>query len=313
MRKDLMNMEIIAGRVYDHKLEKKVTGAASKNPGTEYIGGTLDIATDEDCLNVITIYYTYVTKTTKAGKPNSTYTNLEKLIDSGKTVLADGKEVATIVSASPSLRVNDFYSSKNGGEKELVSAKRNEGGFLSIVAKMPKDDYKVRNYFETDILINSVIEVEKEDVEPYAEISGYVFDFRGAILPVTLIARDAGIGWATGLGANKTNPVFTKVWGSINSSTFTRKVEEESAFGDPIVKEYTRSVKEWIVKGASTEIYEIGDEEQGITVAEFNTLKQNRETYLAEVRKRQEDYEATKSSTSAPVAAAPTAASSFNF
>lgn len=315
MRK-CINKEIIAGRIYDHKLEKKVTGESSKNPGTEYIGGKLEIATDDDCLNVISVDYTYVTKTTKTGKANSTYTALEKIIDSGKTVLANGKDEATMVSLAPSLGINDFYSSRNGGEKELVSAKRNEGGFVSFINKMPTatkeaDLYKVRNYFETDMLIIGVKEVEKEDAEPYAEVSGYVFDYRGAVLPVTYVIRGRGMDWALSLEASPKNPTFTKVWGAINVSTIIRRVEEEVAFGDPSVKEYTRSVKEWEIKAAAKESYPVGDKEEGLTVEEFTELKQNREKYLAEVKKRQEDYEASRGT----VAAAPqaVAANDFNF
>jgi hypothetical protein len=46
MRKNV-NTENIEGKVYQFKLEKKVTGENSKNPGTEFISGTLDVATTD--------------------------------------------------------------------------------------------------------------------------------------------------------------------------------------------------------------------------------------------------------------------------
>ena len=53
MRKNL-NAEHIEGRVYEHELAiKAVSNTASKNFGKEFIAGTLDIATDEEGLNVL--------------------------------------------------------------------------------------------------------------------------------------------------------------------------------------------------------------------------------------------------------------------
>ena len=40
----MINRTRIEGYVYEHKLEKKISGENSKNPGTEFITGTLNIA-----------------------------------------------------------------------------------------------------------------------------------------------------------------------------------------------------------------------------------------------------------------------------
>lgn len=53
MKKKLINSTHIEGYVYEHKLELKVSGPNSKNPGTEFINGTLSIATDDDMMNVV--------------------------------------------------------------------------------------------------------------------------------------------------------------------------------------------------------------------------------------------------------------------
>ena len=46
--KKMINNVIVSGRVYDHSLAIKTTGATSKKPGTEYINGTLDVAVDNE-------------------------------------------------------------------------------------------------------------------------------------------------------------------------------------------------------------------------------------------------------------------------
>ena len=57
----LKNETHIEGYLYEHALEKKQTGPNSKNPGTDFIAGTISIATDEACLNIVPVHFTYVT------------------------------------------------------------------------------------------------------------------------------------------------------------------------------------------------------------------------------------------------------------
>ena len=86
MRKNV-NAENIEGKVYQFKLEKKVTGENSKNPGTEFISGTLDVATTSAQDNIIQVHYTYVAPTYSSGKVNASYNALKQIIENGKTVL----------------------------------------------------------------------------------------------------------------------------------------------------------------------------------------------------------------------------------
>ena len=317
MRKPI-NKEHVEGRVYEHNLAiKTVQNRESANFGKEFIGGSLDIATDEDCLNIVTINFTYVTETTSKGAKNDTYAALKTIIESGKTVMLDGKDAATMVKVDTALGVNDFYTSRNGQE-ELVSAKRNEGGFVHIVNKLA--DEATRSTFEMDMLINGtrLVEANEERNIPadYLVVKGAVFNFRNAILPVEFIVKnEGGIKYFSSLEASNANLVFTKVWGTINSETIVTKREEESAFGEAAVKEYERKVREWVITGTAKETYEIGDEQSGITVAEIQKAMSDRETYLADVKKRQDEYQASKNNgTTTTASAGVTAAQGgFNF
>ncbi len=318
MRKPI-NKEHVEGRVYEHNLAiKTVQNRESANFGKEFIGGSLDIATDEDCLNIVTINFTYVTETTSKGAKNDTYAALKTIIESGKTVMLDGKDAATMVKVDTALGVNDFYTSRNGQE-ELVSAKRNEGGFVHIVNKLA--DEATRSTFEMDMLINGtrLVEANEERNIPadYLVVKGAVFNFRNAILPVEFIVKnEGGIKYFSSLEASNANLVFTKVWGTINSETIVTKREEESAFGEAAVKEYERKVREWVITGTAKETYEIGDEQSGITVAEIQKAMSDRETYLADVKKRQDEYQASKNNgttTNAGGAGVTAAQGGFNF
>ena len=193
MRK-IINKERIEGRVYEHNLAiKTVQNSESKNFGTEYIGGTIDIATDDNCLNVIQVNFPYVTETTSKGNKNSTYTALKTIITSGKSVLVDGKDEATMVRIDTALALNDFYTQRNN-EEVLVSAKRNNGGFVTIINALGNEDN--RNEFECDMLINGTQYVEADPEKnidnDYLIVKGAVFAYNNAILPVDFIVKNQG-------------------------------------------------------------------------------------------------------------------------
>lgn len=52
-KRTFLNKTHVEGYVYSHDLKLKISGENSKRPGTEFINGTLSIATDEDLMNVI--------------------------------------------------------------------------------------------------------------------------------------------------------------------------------------------------------------------------------------------------------------------
>lgn len=310
MKKQLINNVTLIGRVYQHTLENKIS-----KKGVNYIGGKIDLATDDAGLNIVTVEYTYVAPTypakdDKPERPNPNFAVLQKLIDSGKTVVTDGAAEATKLKLTPSFSSNSFVH--NG---EMVEAKRIDGGFVSSISVLPEE--KDRNKFEADVLINktNMVEADGEKVkEPYLEIKGFVFNWAKALQPVDFVVKsEGGIRYFESLGASKENPIFTKVWGQITSTTVMIKKEEESAFGAPSVKEYPRTTKHWEITGAASEPYPI-DEEGGISVEEIKKAIEDRKRVLEDVRKNAEEYAASKNvtaATSTPSAATPAAAGNF--
>ena len=320
MRKTV-NKERIEGRLYDMSqlTLKTVQDAKSKHFGEEFIGGSIDIATDDDCLNIVTVRFTFVQATYSSGKPNNSFGILKNLLENGKTVLSDGKDNASMVRVDASLALNDFYTSRNGGEATLVSAKTNNGSFINVISKLGEED--TRNTFECDMLINGTRMVEADEekhiAEDYLIVKGAIFDFRNAILPVEFVVHNKnGIKYFESLDASPQNLIFTKVWGKINSETIVDRREEESAFGEPAVKEYNRTIREWVITGTSKPdaTYEVGDSENGITADEIKKAMADREVYLADVKKRSDDYQASKNTnTAAPAVGATAAEGSFSF
>ena len=292
MRK-AQNTERVEGYIYQHDLSvKQVQNQASSNFGKDFISGNLEVATDEEGLNVIKAHFTYVTETNKSGNKNATYTVLKKIIDENKTWTAVGKENALKVRVDTALALNDFYNNND----ELVSAKTNEGGFVTIVNQLAEE--KLRNTFSVDMVITNVSHIEKDEEknieEDYVSVRGAIFNFRNDLLPVDFKVKNVeGMKYFEDLGATNSNPIYTKVWGKIISTTITRTSEVESAFGEAAVRTYSNSNKEWVITGTAKVPYDFGDENI-LTVEELTKAAQNREVYLAEVKKRAEDYKANK-------------------
>jgi hypothetical protein len=309
----IKNETHIEGYLYEHKLEMRESGPKSKNPGTKFIMGTVDIATDNNLTNIVSVHFSYVTATTAKGSPNATYTTLENIVN-GKygSVMANGKDGAVKLRIDSAIALNEFFSDRNGQE-ELVSVKRNEGGFVHVVTGDLTEDEKLRSTFKCDMVITNVTRVEANEDQGTPEkviVKGAIFDFRKALLPVEFVAtNDKAMDYFEGLGATKNEPVFTCLWGRQISETITTTVTEESAFGEPSVREVKRSRKEYLITGASPDTH-LWDDESTMTAEELKKAVAEREVYLAGVKARQDEYKASKN---APAVAAAPANSAFNF
>lgn len=315
--RDFLNRVHLEGRVFSHTLQKRITGEQSKNPGTEYIGGILNIATDEDGINVIPVRFTYVTAVySKSGKPNDTFNVLSQLIESDVTWEKNGKDAAPQVRIDGDIEVNDFMG-RNG---EMVEAKGVRGSFIHFAngSYGLNTDESKRNTFEADMLIAATIPQEIENGEDYLNLRGYVFAYRNALVPVTLsIHNPAGIQYFEKCDISNENPLLTKVWGNIISTTQEIRTEVESAFGGPTVNITTRTLRAWEVAGCAAEPYEWNDEST-ITIADFKTLLEEREQVKAAAKARAEERNNVSSFPAVTTASdtksgSPTSAMDFKF
>ena len=127
-----------------------------------------------------------------------------------------------------------------------------------------------------------------------AVVKGGIFNFRNALLPVEFsVTSNGGMNYFEGLGASKNAPVFTQVWGNEVATTITRKIEEESAFGEAYVREVNSTRRDFIITGTKKEPYE-WDDESTITAAELSKAMTDRQTYLATIKQRQDEYRASQ-------------------
>lgn len=310
MAKKMTNKTHIEGYLYQHSLELKESGPNSKNPGTVFISGNVEIATDNAMTNIVTVHYTYTTATTSTGKSNATFNVLKDIVD-GKlcSVMGHGADKAAMIAIDSAIGLNEFYSDRNGKE-ELVSAKRNEGGFAVVKSSLNEDETR-RNTFDADMIITGTRMIEADEEKDLPEkmiLKGAIFDFRNALLPVEFsVLNPNAISYFEGLGVSASEPVFTRLQGRLVSEVVKTRKVEESAFGEPIVKEFANTRKDYVITWAAAEPY-TWDDESSITAAELKKAMSDRETYLATVKQRQDEYKASKGQ-----AATAPATGGFNF
>ena len=309
--KSMINKTHVEGLLYQHTLEMKESGPNSKKPGTVFITGNVDIATDNAMTNIVTVHYTYVTEQTSKGKANNTFLVLKDIIEGTLgSVMADGAENAAKLRIDSAIGLNEFYSDRNGTE-ELVSVKRNEGGFIHTVTMLAEDE-NTRNTFDVDMIITGTRMIDADDEKNLPEkmiVKGAIFDFRNSLLPVEFsVLNPRAIAYFDGLEITGSSPVFTRLQGRQISEVIERVVTEEGAWGEPVIKKYSSTRKDYVITWAAQDPYE-WDDESSITGIELKKAMSDRETYLATMRQRQDEYKASKGQGQA---VAP-AAGGFNF
>jgi hypothetical protein len=227
--------------------------------------------------------------------------------------MKNGKEEAAKVRVDSAIELNEFWSNRSGTE-EFVSVKRNEGGFIHLTDFLAEGEMG-RCRFECDMVITGARLVEGDEEKGTQEkviVKGAIFNFRKALLPVEFsVYNKLAIDYFLSLDASSANPTFTFIKGTQISETTVKKIEEPSAFGDPIVREVRSSRKDYVITWAQPEAYEWGSEGT-MTDADLAKAISERETYLATLKQRNEEWKATKASAPVAATAAP-AAGGFNF
>ena len=298
--KNMINSAYLEGYLYEHDLKIKVTGENSKKPGTQFITGTISIATDNDCVNIVSTHFSYVVATIAKGNKNNTFYVLNDIID-GKigSIMEHGKENAGKLKVETAIGLNDFYTDRSGKE-ELVSAKRYEGGFVTVLSSLNEDE-KQRNVFTCDMIITGAFRKEADEEKKIPEkmtLKGAIFDFKKALLPVEFsVVNPRAMDYFEGLEPSPKNPILTKVQGRQISETIVKVQIEESAFGEDMVKETKSTHKDYVIFNASKTIQDWNTEET-ITADELTKAMAEREVYLATIKQRQDEYKASKNKSS---------------
>lgn len=310
MRK-MLNKVTIIGKVYafgdargKDVLSMKKTGPTAKTPNTDFFGGTIQIAVDPECTNIIPVHFSYVAAKFSKDKENKSFGVLANIVNTQKCVVNNGFEEAPLVEIDASVDLNDFYQNPEDAST-LVSSKRVEGSFIKTRAMFPVDPAEC-NAFRTDMLIKTVTRVEATENQPeHGLLKGFVFAYGGRILPVDFRINDMkGVDYFESLVDDGAS--LTTVWGNLFFNTQIVEKTEESAWGAPKVTKYENRKRDWLIGGSAATPFDLSNPEI-LTVEEIEEALAKREVYLAEERQRALDWKQNKNTVAAPANTAPAA------
>ena len=285
MKESFANEVNVRGYVFSHTLQER---DSTRNPGDKVIMGLVNIATDDDAVNVVPVNF-YVAEKTKKGTVNSTFT--KQILTENKTFEELGTDAAR-VRVTGAIDVNDFY----GRDGQLVTGKRVRGSFLHFLNanEVISSDKMPATSFEADVLLQAAMERESNDGSEYVSLQGFAFNYRGDILPVTFsVQSEGGKKFFLNEDISASNPYFGKVWGNIKSTVVVSEQEEDDsavAFGAPQVRETTRTFRTWEVVGANVNE---GMNEDTVTQEELNKAMAERQQRLADLEARTNQQNST--------------------
>lgn len=281
-KESYINNVELRGYVFSHTLQERES-TSDRTKGQKYISGLINIATDDEAVNVVPVNF-YVMELTRKGTVNATFTNLKQIIETGMTYEQHGTD-ANRVRVSGSIDVNDFYNR----EGNLVTGKRVRGSFLHFLNANEQIGTNPAR-FEAEVLLQAAIERESSDGSEYLSLQGFAFNYRKQPLPVTFsISSEAGMNFFQNEDISAQRPYFGKVWGNIVSNVVVTETEADDsnvAFGAPMVQSTTRTFRTWEVVGANTNL---GLDDSTITQEELNAGIAEREAMLAELKARTEE------------------------
>ena len=279
-----VNSVNVRGYVFSHTLQERISNS-ERNKGAKYISGIVNVATDDDAVNVIPVNF-FVMEKTKAGNDNTTFQNLKRIMEYENNTYEEVGVDAERVRIDGSIDVNDFY----GRDGQLVSGKRVRGSFLHFLnsTEAISTERMPATSFEADVLLQAAIPRESNDGSEYLSLQGFAFNYRGDLLPVTFsISGKDGMNYFLGEDVSASNPYFGKVWGDIRSTVVvSESVQDDSkaAFGAPVVQETTRTFRTWEVVGANQNE---GMQDYTITQEELERGVAERQQRLAALQQRQ--------------------------
>ena len=195
----------------------------------------------------------FATKTTNKGTPNPAYESIMKVTKEFTSIAACGneEEADCIRVTNGDIRMNEYYS-QNGN---FVSFPRINSSFFQ---KVRKDELKPEASFTAQFVVtNKAEEVNANgDVTGRYIITGALPQYGDVVDVVKFYCESDGVINAVSTYWEIGDTV--QAHGTLNFSSKTETITEESDFGDAITRERTVSVSEPIITGGTQE--PLGDE-----------------------------------------------------
>lgn len=273
-----INKVEVTGILVSKGLEKKVVTQNVNNVPTqkEIISGNIVLRT-KDGSEIEVEYYT--ARLNKQGNENKLYKGLETVITEYKSLENSTDGTSDIIRiGGAELKVND-YKGQDGELKSFAKVKANFANRLSL------QDIELTPQvatFEAEGLIAKIKdEMIKEEITGNLIIEMEIFGYEGTIIPVKLFVPQSIVEGFRSSGYY--DGCVAKLSGNIINTKANETVTEQVAFGTPITKTITKTIKRFEVTGGNQPktIYDLK-----ITEEEYNQAKSKRNLKLDEIKNK---------------------------
>lgn len=240
------NIVTITGTLNEMDFRKGTT-----KTGSDYIGGTMKIAVDQEISgkmteNIIPVDL-FATRTKKDGTPNKLYDIISSYADNfiSKAAAEDEKEATRVTVSSGKLIENIFI--KDGKE---ISSARVSTNFVNKAK--PNDKEGATFVLDGCVLLGTQEEIKNEELTGRLIVKVGIVTYNGQLDVIQLIATGNA---KTHIEQNWAEGDTVKVSGKLNISSKTETYVEEQGFGEPIERVRTVSCRELVVTGGSSSGY----------------------------------------------------------
>jgi len=260
------NNVVVRGLLIENNLANKVT----KN-GEDMIAGSMVVETAPD--NLVPVHF--ISKAlTKAGAPNKVYEKLQKYMEYPAAVVVGRENASYVAVTSAMIRGNDFIAP----DGRLVSTTKITSNFANALSKAPEE---MEATFTVEVYIQKIVdEVIKEDATGNIVIKGLAVGYNDMLTPIDFVVENPqAIAY---INKNYEQGQTVKLHGNILYKTEERKEVTEQAFGDPVEKTFTNTVRKYIVTSGS----EPYDEDAGFSMREIKPALAARAEYLEGMKEK---------------------------
>lgn len=265
MRESLNKINIV-GKLVENGL------AIKESVKGTFIAGMLSVEVAPN--NIIQVNF-IANEKKKDGGVNKVFASLNTVRQEYESVAQVGEENADLVKISGGrIEVNDFYTN----DMELITVNRLGGSFVNRLTRAEE----CKATFQAEVYINDIIEeIVQDDSTGRMIILGYGIGYADKLIPMKLIVPE------------KLAKDVNRIYNVGDTAVFSGKIKyistpvekvTETAFGDPIVNQYTKTSKELIITGGQEPATETAYEDKEIKAA-----KKVRESMLADLKTAAEE------------------------
>lgn len=239
-----------------------------------WISATFKIEVSED--NVIPVY-AFASERKKDGTPNKIYRSLRTAQEEFKSIAVHGKEGADRVRVrSASLGESSFWTK----DENLITMWRVNSNFITRVDS--PNGFSPAATFEVEGFVAKIIPETKQGEETGRLIVTLIVPIFGGRVDLIdfIVSNPKAVAF---IESHYQRGDTVKFAGNIRINEVIERREEEVAFGDPIIREFTRTTRELIVTSGS----EAYTDERAFDPNEIKEALAARQAYLESLKNKE--------------------------